>query len=275
MVSFTREAQIGASCKQKLPQLYIQSIFVEKMKKIGVFTDAHGNLPALKLMLDYFQTEGVEEILYLGDIVCIGPQSKECFDLITQTPNLTCVLGNHDRDFVLNNPYVRPFSHVPTEHKMQVFATLTQQDREIAKKFPLYVTRSIAGQKLLFCHYPFEWNTVNTYFDDFPFKFIENEQTPENFDKLMADYTNFDAIFFGHKHEYADVVGKRVYVNVGSLGCHPNPWAQGIVIEYDDNSWSYRRVKIPYDMQSVHQNMQDNIVHGEQLYNFYFLRIKP
>lgn len=245
------------------------------MKKIGVFTDTHGNLPALKLMLDYFQTEGCEEILHLGDIVDIGPRSKECFDLITQTPNITCVLGNHDRDFVLNNPYVRPFSHVPTEHKMQVFSTLTEADRQLAKKFPLYVTRNCGGQRLLFCHYPFEWETANTYLDNFPFKLIENTQTPQNFDKLMSDMGDFDAIFFGHKHEYADVVGKRVYVNVGSLGCHPNAWAQGVVIEYDDNNWSYYRVRIPYNPEMVRQDMIQNVPHGEQLYNFYFLRIKP
>lgn len=245
------------------------------MKKIGVFTDTHGNLPALKLMLDYFNNEGCEEILHLGDIVDIGPRSKECFDLITSTPNLTCVMGNHDRDFVLNNPFVRPYSHVPTEHKMQVFATLTEQDRQIAKKFPLYVTRNIGGQRILFCHYPFEWDTINNYLEAFPFKLIENVQTPQNFDKLMADCTNFDAIFFGHKHEYADVVGRRTYVNVGSLGCHPNPWAQGVVIEYDDNSWTYRRVRIPYNPEVVRQDMVQNVPCGEQLYNFYFLRIKP
>ena len=245
------------------------------MKKIGVFTDTHGNLPALKLMLDYFKNEGCEEILHLGDIVDIGPRSKECFDLITSTPNLTCVLGNHDRDFVLDNPFVRPYSHVPTEHKMHVFATLTEQDRQIAKKFPLYVTRNIGGQRILFCHYPFEWDTINNYLEAFPFKLIENVQTPQNFDKLMDDCTNFDAIFFGHKHEYADVVGNRTYVNVGSLGCHPNPWAQGVVIEYDDNSWTYRRVHIPYNPEVVYQDMVENVPCGEQLYNFYFLRIKP
>lgn len=246
---------------------------LQKMKKIGVFTDTHGNLPALKLMLDYFQAECCEEILHLGDIIDIGPHSKACFDIITQTPNLTCVLGNHDRDFVLNNPYVRPFSHVPTEHKMQVFATLTETDRQIASKFPLYVTRNCGEQRLLFCHYPFLWEASNTYFDDFPFQLIRHEQTPQNFDEMMEEFP-YDAIFFGHKHEYADVVGKRTYVNVGSLGCHPNAWAQGIVIEYDDNSWSYHRVRIPYDMQEIRQDMQ-NIVCGEQLYNFYFLRKKP
>ncbi len=244
------------------------------MKKIGVFTDTHGNTLALKKMLDYFQQIGCEEILHLGDIVDIGPHSRECFDIIASTPNVTCLLGNHDRDFVLNNPNVRPFSHVPTEHKMEVFATLTEQHRQLAEKFPLYVTRKCGGQDLLFCHYPFDWTTANNYLVDFPFLPIEHDQTPQNFDKMMAqsNYQPFDAIVFGHKHEYADVVGKHVYVNVGSLGCHPDPWAQGVVIEYDDEQWSYRRVHIPYDMEQVHQDMQ-TVACGEQIYNFYFLRI--
>lgn len=244
------------------------------MKKIGVFTDTHGNLLALKVMLDYFEREGCEEILHLGDIIDIGPYSKECFDIITQNPNITCVLGNHDRNFVLRDPISPPLSHVPTEHKTQVFATLTEQDRQIAEKFPLYVTRKCGGQTLLFCHYPFKWNCANTYFDNEPYMFIEQNQTAENFDKMMHDYDGIDAVFFGHKHERADAVGKRTYVNVGSLGCHPGAFAQGVVIEYDDNSWTYHRVQLDYDMEQVHQDMQ-HVACGEQLYNFYFLRKKP
>ncbi len=244
------------------------------MKKIGVFTDTHGNLLALNVMLDYFKREGCDEILHLGDIIDIGPHSKECFDIITQNPNITCVLGNHDRDFVLKNPIAHSLSHVPTEHKLEVFATLTEQDRQIAKNFPLCVTRKCGGQTLLFCHYPFKPSAVNTYLTDDPFMFIEQNQTAQHFDQMMCDYDGIDAVFFGHKHERADAVGKRTYVNVGSLGCHPDAFAQGVIIEYDDNSWTYRRVKLDYDMEQVHKDMQ-HVACGEQLYNFYFLRKKP
>lgn len=244
------------------------------MKKIGVFTDTHGNLLALKVMLDYFEKEGCEEILHLGDVIDIGPHSKQCFDIITQHPNITCILGNHDRNFVLRDPISPPLSHVPTEHKLQVFATLTEADRQIAEKFPLYVTRKCGGQTLLFCHYPFFWKYANSYLQNEPYMFIEQNQTAQNFDDMMPDYDGIDAVFFGHKHERADAVGKRTYVNVGSLGCHPGAFAQGVVIEYDDNGWTYRRVELDYDMEQTHQDMQD-VACGEHLYNFYFLRKKP
>ncbi len=242
------------------------------MKKIGVITDVHGNIDGLKLILDYFENICCEEIIHTGDIVDIGPKARECFDLLMQK-KVTCLLGNHDRDFVMDNPIAQHLSHVPTAHKQYVFATLTEEHRNVAKNFPLYVERNCGGKRLLFCHYPLDWQVAknNPFGKEFPFLPIVHEQRADQFDQMTKNLP-YDAVFFGHKHEFADVVGERIYVNVGSVGCHPDAWAQGVVIEYDDTSWTYRRVHIPYDMEKIHQAMQQ-IPHGEELYKFYFLRI--
>ncbi|MCH5152787.1 MAG: metallophosphoesterase family protein [Clostridiales bacterium] len=238
------------------------------MRKIGVISDIHGNLAALKAVLELLDSEGCEEIIHTGDVVDIGPHSRECLELLLSRDDVTCLLGNHDRDFAVNQTQVRNLSHVPAEHKQQVFATLTEELRQRVRQFPLYTTRSCGGSKLLFCHYAFKQQpfSIETY-HLLP---IAIPPTADKLDALFAG-VDADAVFFGHKHEPCDIMGQRLYVDVGSVGCHPEPKARAIVIEYDDTSWSYNRVFAPYDIEATHKSMLADIACGEQLYDFYFL----
>ena len=244
------------------------------MKKIGVITDVHGNLAALTAILQLLDEEKCDEIIHTGDVVDIGPNSYECLDLLLSRKDVTLVLGNHDRDFAMNHTAVRNLSHVPAEHKEQVFATLTEAQRAKVRQFPLFVTRKCGKSTLVFAHYAFKqpWTDM----EDFPFMPLQIEPTAEKFDEIFAslDDMNCDAVFFGHKHEPCDIVSKRLYVDVGSVGCHPDPVARGIVIECDAQTWSYRRVNAPYDMEGTRKQMQRSLNSGEFLYEFYFLRKK-
>ena len=242
------------------------------MKKIGVITDVHGNLTALNAILQLLDEEHCNEIIHTGDVISIGPNSYECLELLLNRRDVTLILGNHDRDFAMNHTAVRNLSNVPAEHKVQVFSTLTEEQRAKVSKFPLFVTRSCGGAKLVFCHYAFvqPWTSM----EDFPFMPLQPNPTAEEFDEIFAslDDIGCDAVFFGHKHSPCDIMGKRLYVDVGSVGCHPEPIAHGIIIEYDDESWSYHRVSTPYDADATRKSMQDKLACGKHLYDYYFLK---
>ena len=60
-----------------------------------MFTDVHGNKEALKAILDDIKKEGISEIICLGDTVALGPNSKECMDMIMDN-NIPMILGNHE-----------------------------------------------------------------------------------------------------------------------------------------------------------------------------------
>ncbi len=242
------------------------------MKKIGVISDVHGNSEALIAALAMLDAVKCDEILHLGDVVDIGPDSRGCLEILLSRKDVICLLGNHDRDFVLNQTEVRAKSHVPAQHKKQVFGTLTQQMRQAVKAFPLSVERICGGQKLFFCHYalkdqPFDWNV-------FPFMPLQTEPSAEAFDEIFRG-TKADAVFFGHKHEPCEFRGRMLYVDVGSVGCHPSTFARAVIIEYDDAHWSYRRLQTPYDIEAVRSRMHNEIVEGDALYDFYFLRKHP
>ncbi len=63
--------------------------------KIGIFSDIHSNLNALKVVLDFYRDNPCDEYLCLGDVVGYGPQPDECCDLVKNFARLT-ILGNHD-----------------------------------------------------------------------------------------------------------------------------------------------------------------------------------
>ncbi len=63
--------------------------------RILVLSDVHSNLTALEAVL---QDAGpVDGVWCLGDLVGYGPDPNECVQRVRGLPNLTCLMGNHDR----------------------------------------------------------------------------------------------------------------------------------------------------------------------------------
>ena len=69
---------------------------------MAVFSDVHGNLPALQRFLEAVEGR-VDGYVCLGDVVNYGPWSDECLELIFELPNLKIVRGNHE-DMFLGKP---------------------------------------------------------------------------------------------------------------------------------------------------------------------------
>jgi predicted phosphodiesterase len=63
--------------------------------KIGILSDIHSNLEALEVALAWLDTQKVDEVVCLGDVVGYGPNPNECCDLVKKAASVT-LLGNHD-----------------------------------------------------------------------------------------------------------------------------------------------------------------------------------
>lgn len=62
-----------------------------------IFADVHANLPALEAVLRAADELGVDDLLFLGDVVGYGPFPRECIDRLAQLPNAVLLRGNHDQ----------------------------------------------------------------------------------------------------------------------------------------------------------------------------------
>jgi predicted phosphodiesterase len=64
--------------------------------KRAIISDIHGNLEALRAVLEDIDRERVDAIVCLGDVVGYGPNPCECVKLVRDRCNLV-LLGNHDQ----------------------------------------------------------------------------------------------------------------------------------------------------------------------------------
>lgn len=64
-------------------------------KRIALITDIHGNLEGLEAILEDIKKQDVDDIICLGDTIDIGPNSKECIDMLIDN-DIKMILGNHE-----------------------------------------------------------------------------------------------------------------------------------------------------------------------------------
>jgi predicted phosphodiesterase len=62
---------------------------------VGVISDVHANVQALRLVMADMRDRGVEKVVCLGDLVGFHTHPGECIDLL-RSESVFCILGNHD-----------------------------------------------------------------------------------------------------------------------------------------------------------------------------------
>jgi len=66
-----------------------------QLRRVAVVSDIHGNLHALRAVLEAIAGEEVDAIWCLGDLVGYGPRPNECCAEVERAAAL-CLVGNHD-----------------------------------------------------------------------------------------------------------------------------------------------------------------------------------
>ena len=71
----------------------VQTLFGAAGVRVAVFSDVHGNLPALEVFVK--STRGqVDMYVCLGDVVDYGPWNDECLEMTMGLPNIVLLEGN-------------------------------------------------------------------------------------------------------------------------------------------------------------------------------------
>ena len=64
------------------------------MTRLAIISDIHGNLEALRAVLDDISEQDIDQVYCLGDVIGYGPDPCACIDLCYDFG--LCLLGNHD-----------------------------------------------------------------------------------------------------------------------------------------------------------------------------------
>lgn len=233
--------------------------------KIAVITDAHANLPALNTVLKAINADACDSIFHVGDAIAIGPYPAECIDLMQSTPNLKCVLGNHDLYFVNGLPDPQPnwMSDGEVQHQLWTHKQLGDQRKSIISQWPFIHEDVFEGVKTVFVHYGLAVSRND---------FIGVVRNPNgiDMDEMFAEF-RAEILFFGHDHSPSDVIGKARYINPGSLGCCSQALARYIVAKFVDDQVDIQHCSVSYDDKELYEAFEDrNVPERDFIYKAFF-----
>jgi putative phosphoesterase len=185
--------------------------------RILVFSDVHGNLPALEGML---RSERVDAYINLGDVVNYGPWSNECVELIRNLKNCYNIKGNHEEYFINN------FCDVPNKLVVDFF-------NQCVVDFKYVDVISKYHRELLYN----DFRLIHT---------LNNKDYIFNDSNVMIEQNTM----LGHSHQqYIRTVNNHVLLNPGSAGQNRKfiNMSDYVIWNLDTNQFQFKQLKYDFD----------------------------
>lgn len=223
--------------------------------RYGIIADVHANLRAFEACLSVLDRAGFEKLLFLGDLVGYGAEPAECIKLLRSRPNVTAIIGNHDR-MVLSDPD-------ETMRRTAAMAIKWTQD-QLHSGHMRYLTSLPQGQVVddtfLLVHGSL------TARDTYVMNLAEIEA---NRRAMREDFKDTKVCFFGHTH-VPMIIGettivrdikknmtfrldpKSIYlINPGAVGQPRDACPLGSCGVFDSSEWAMMFFRVPYDVQGA------------------------
>ncbi|MCM1989339.1 metallophosphoesterase family protein [Oceanirhabdus seepicola] len=177
------------------------------IEKVAFISDIHGNVEALKAVLEDMKNNGIDydNVYCTGDIVGYGPRPNEVIEELRKH-NITSIMGNHDEAV--------GFFEVTKEKRNKLSNTLLwtvenikEENKEFLKGLKKQLTIKVGEKNFLLTHG--SSNSISEYI-------FENDIILQ---EEIASKLNEDIIVFGHTHiPYFKKVRGKVFINAGSVG---------------------------------------------------------
>ena len=226
-------------------------------KRYAIITDIHGNIEGLNAILDDIKTKDVDDIFCLGDVIDIGPNSKECVDKLIEQ-NIKTILGNHEL-YLLRGTDIEPtIVEEEKEHYKWVKESLNDKEINFIKSCPLYYEINIdydcriSNKKIVLCHYLIKDEKLVQPFEENLLKKDIN---------LWTKYNNEDITYIiGHLHksfninevdgisgDYIEETGKLTNIEiVASAGCSYDEYVSYMILEIN-RGIKFEKIKVKFD----------------------------
>ena len=198
---------------------------------LAVISDIHGNLPALKVVLE--KIEDVDLILCAGDLVGYNPWPNEVIWEIRRR-NIPCIRGNHDRAVILDDyTYFNPIAATAARWTRN---QLSEENMRYLISLRDSMVVEHEGVKISVHH--------GAPFDEDMYIF------PEYATPNLLEYDNPDLLILGHTHvPFVRIYEKGVILNPGSVG-QPrdgDPRASYALVDLKKRKFEIKRVEYPID----------------------------
>jgi predicted phosphodiesterase len=224
--------------------------------RLALVSDIHGNLEAFNAVLRDIETQRVDRILCLGDVVGYGCDPAACLDLVGEKCQLT-LMGNHEYAALGRLE----------DHSLNEVARASMQwtRAQLEKRH----TTQMAT-------FPFDHKIDNAYFVH------ASPHQPEEWHYILtppAARRGFEAVtawisFFGHSHlptifalspdgqcrsrfghDFQPMEENRYLVNVGSVGQPRDDDPRSCYVIYDSSTLDVLYRRVPYDYTQTQRKM--------------------
>ncbi len=200
--------------------------------KIAVFTDVHGNLSALKKVLEQIKEKNVDEIIFLGDIFQRGNEEVECLELLKES-EVICLKGNCEL-YAANGVDIDPDEEYLREYYDRIRSSLSDEQMNFVKKMPLFCEKEYASHKFFFSHFLF-----SDIEEPYPYLGLSSLKNGI-FDEACKseDIKKYDLVVIGHCHQNF-VKGNVIAVSATGL---EDP--SFLLIEVDEERLQFKHINI-------------------------------
>lgn len=244
------------------------------MDRIAIISDIHGNLEALKSVLDDIKERNINRIFCLGDIIAKGTHQQECVDLVKEKCEVI-IKGNCDEYFTSD---IDLSTKTPSEINRITWNKnkLNDETKKYLNNLPYCYEFYMSGRLVRLVHaHPEKID-----------KFAGNIDKIDRLYELFLPSCNTisnekaDVLIYGHIHTpYVQKIYNRIIINTGSVGNAIDVFrndekdgnvknttvANYLIISgnFDskniDEKISYELVSVPYDIDKELNDNNDNI----------------
>jgi predicted phosphodiesterase len=227
--------------------------------RIAIISDIHANLEALEAVLKDIDSQKIDEITCLGDVIGYGANPNECIALVNQRCP-TILLGNHDAAAVgmLSAQYFNIHAKIAIEWTSE---HLDEATRASIEKLPLtkiieditFVHATPYEPKMWYYLTSLEEAAFNFQFFDTTLCFVGHTHIPM---VIVLNDKKEVYVHQGDRIEYGAFENTRFLINVGSVG-QPrdrNPKSCYGIVDTDTKTFWYQR--IDYDIVKTQAKMK-------------------
>jgi diadenosine tetraphosphatase ApaH/serine/threonine PP2A family protein phosphatase len=220
--------------------------------RYGILGDIHANLSALRAVLDRLQTERVDRVISVGDVVGYGAAPRECIALVRDI-GAVVVKGNHDAACV-GEIDIRYFNNYARDAVRWTQSVVNEQDCEWLASLPMIadLDHCSVGHGTYFKPELFDYIQSTTDADPsldamtLPVCFVGHTHVPVTLMRLKDDPLR-TAYTIDPEVDLSE--STRALINVGSVGQprDEDPRAAYAVYDSDlDRAWIRR---VAYDIE--------------------------
>ena len=213
--------------------------------KLAIFSDVHGNLPALEAVLTDIRSQRVDAVYCLGDLVGYATFPNEVIARIRQE-QIPTVMGNYDDGVGFDRDECGCAYREATEKARGdqslawTKAHTTEDNKAFLRKLHSAIRFEAGTQRVLLVHG--SPRKMNEYlFEDRPLS---------SFERLAAS-SDADVIVYGHTHKpYTKLVNSVRFINAGSVGKPKDgDWRACYALVEIPSPEPVRFIRVPYDVK--------------------------